>query len=97
MRGVCCGFVVLFGGACLLFVIFLLLDCWLQCIVCGLLSGAAVMIVVWCKLYAVCCGYCFLRLLFAGCCLLCVVGSGLLLVVFKCVLVIVCCLLLADE
>ena len=95
MRGVCWVFVVLFG-VCMLFVSFLLRDCWLQCIVCGLLSGAAVMSVVCCKLCAVCCDYCFLRLLFAGCCLLCVIVSGLLLVVFKCVLVIVCCLLLAD-
>ena len=95
LRGVCCVIVVLFGGVCLLFVVFLLLDCRLQCIICGVLSGAAVMIVVWCKLYAACCDYCFLRL-FAGCCLLCVVVSGVLLVVFKCVLVIVCCVLLAD-
>ena len=69
----CCLFVVLFVGVCMLFVAFLLLDCGLQCNVCCLLSGADVIIVGCCLLFAACCNYCVLRSLFVVCRLLRVV------------------------
>ena len=72
LRVVCCLFVVLLVGVCLL-LFFSLLDRCLQCFVCGLLSGADVILGVRCLLFAACCDNCGLRLVFVVCRVLCVV------------------------